>query len=452
MTRPTTAPPEQRLHDALEAALAKLPPGPLLVALSGGLDSSVLLRALAETGSVRTRGLRAIHVDHGLQDSSADWAEHCRRLCLDLNVPLSVVRVDVERGGAEGPEGVARRARYAAFTRALRESEILTLAHHRGDQAETVLLKLLRGAGPEGLGAMRTLRPFASGAIWRPLLGLPHALLRACAEAWGAQWVDDPSNFDTSFDRNYVRHDILPRLIHRWPEAESSIAQSATWSRAAAAFIDEEATAALAQVQGLDPRTLDFGRWLALPEALRDPVLRQWLRDIGLPGPTHFQASELVRQLAEAGEDRQPCVSWPGTEVRRYRGLLHALAPLPAMPGGWQAMFSGAPVELPGGAGTLALVSRQAGGRQPHLSTPLLVTFRRGGESMRPTGENHVRELRELFQSAGITPWWRGRLPLLIDRHGHLLAVADLWQSDDGAALLAAANARIDWRPADTAH
>ena len=314
--------PFHRIHDLIEAALVELPPGPLLVALSGGLDSTTLLHALAASPVARARGLRAVHVDHGLHEDSADWSAHCRDYTGALGVELIIRAVDVpSRRAGLGREASARRARYAAIEALLAPGEIVALAHHRDDQAETVLLKLMRGAGPEGIGAMRTVRRLGPGLAWRPLLGLPRAALREYAEHQQLDWVQDPSNADPTIDRNYLRMQVMPRILQRWPEAEASIAQSAAWARAAASFIDGEAGRALARTQGLDPSTLRLREWLELPQALRDPVLRRWLRSLDLPEPTHYQAAELVRQLGEAGEDRQPCVRWPGAEVRRYRDL-----------------------------------------------------------------------------------------------------------------------------------
>ncbi|HEX7769544.1 MAG TPA: tRNA lysidine(34) synthetase TilS, partial [Dokdonella sp.] len=357
-----------------------------------------------------------------------------------LGVDLLVCEVDVVRRGGLGLEASARRARYAKIETLLEPGEVVALAHHRDDQAETVLLKLLRGAGPEGIGAMRPLRRLGRGWAWRPLLSLPRAALREYAEHHALGWINDPSNADQSIDRNYLRMQVLPRIAQRWPEAESSIAQSATWARAAAEFIDMEAERALARIQGLDPATLDFREWLALPAALRDPVLRRWLRALDLPEPTHYQAAELVRQLGEAGEDRQPCVRWPGTELRRYRDLLHALPPLQFPPLDWVADFDGRPLALPLDLGTLRIA-----GRTRPLDLPLQVRFRRGGESLRLAEGGHTRELRDLFQEAGIPPWQRGRLPLVFGVDGDLLAVADLWRAGDCMDQLGGADSRIEW-------
>jgi tRNA(Ile)-lysidine synthase len=436
---------DRRLRDLIESALAELAPGAILVAHSGGLDSTVLLHALAQSHAARERGLRTVHVDHRLQADSVMWARHCEAFANQLGVPIETRTAEVARTTGLGLEANARRARYGVIETMLGDGEILALAHHRDDQAETVLMKLLRGAGPEGLGAMRTLRRLGRGFAWRPLLALPRAALRNYADHHQLTWIEDPSNADVSLDRNFMRIEVLPRITRRWPEAETSIAQSASWARAAADFIDEEAERTLASVQGLDPATLRFREWLALHDALRDPVLRRWLRSIALPEPTQFQVAELVRQLAEAGEDRQPCVRWPGVEVRRYRDLLYALVPLQLPPLDWSEDFTGAPLALPADIGVLKLVPLDPGAPQPRLTEPAYVRFRRGGESLKLDGGAHTRELRDLLQEAGIPPWQRSRLPLVFDGDGALLAVADLWISEPGAAQLTRAGGRLEW-------
>ncbi len=435
--------PIRRIPHLIESSLAKLPPGPLLVMFSGGLDSTTLLHALAASPAARARGLRAAHIDHGLHEDSAAWAAHCRNYAQSLGVEIIIRAVDVPpRRAGLGREASARLARYNAIEVLLAPGEIVALAHHRDDQSETVILKLMRGAGPEGIGAMRAVRKLGPGLAWRPLLVIARAALREYAEHFQLDWLQDPSNADPSLDRNYLRMQVMPRILQRWPEAESSIAQSAAWARAAASFIDAEAGHAFARTQGLDPATLRLREWLQLPQALRDPVLRRWLRSLDLPEPTYYQAAELVRQLGEAGEDRQPCVRWPGTEVRRYRDLLHAMAPLQLPPFEWSAEFDGSNLALPMDLGTLHLRCPQ---KHPPITPHLHVRFRRGGESLRLSSDAHTRELRDLFQEAGIPPWQRGRLPLVFAPDGVLLAVADLWLSDAGTRLFDAHNAHIEW-------
>jgi tRNA(Ile)-lysidine synthase len=307
----------------LQESLARLPSGALVVAFSGGMDSAALLHALGQLPPARTRGLRALHVDHGLHAHSTHWAVHCQDFAAALKVPLQVVRAQVERDAGTGLEDAARRARMTAFARQLQADEILALAQHRGDQAETVLLKLLRGAGPEGLGAMRALRRHGKGYLWRPLLDLPRAALADYANAQALRWVEDPSNEQTHLSRNFLRHEIVPRLTRHWPQAEAALTHSATWLRAAAEYIDAQAVAALSQLRGSEADTLDWRGWLALPDALRDPVLRRWLRECALDEPAHFHVAELERQL-RAGNDRFPCVDFEHTQLRRVGNRLHA--------------------------------------------------------------------------------------------------------------------------------
>ena len=425
------------LPHRLVAALAERPPGALAVAFSGGLDSTVLLHALAALPSARARGLRALHVDHGLQPASGTWATHCVAFAQALGLDCRVLRVSVARDG-RGLEDAARQARYGALADALGAGETLVLAQHRDDQAETILLKLLRGAGPEGLGGMRAARACGAGSLWRPLLAVPRGVLHAYAAAHALDWVEDPSNADPALRRNFLRAEILPRLAAHWPEAPAALAHSATWAREAADFIETEAAKALAALQGLDPATLDWRGWLALPAALRDPVLRGWLRALRLDEPAHFHVRELERQLAHAAPERNPCVAWAGTEVRRYRASIHALRPRPAPDPDWRSAWDGAPLALPGG-GRFAFEHAA-----PAAPLGLTLAFRRGGERLRPAGAAHSRELRLLLQECGLPPWQRARVPLVY-AGDELIAAADLVLSARAEEVCAGVGAQWTW-------
>jgi tRNA(Ile)-lysidine synthase len=333
------------------------------------------------------------------------------------------VRVAVRRTDGDGLEAAARTARLAAFRQHLPAGAILVLAHHADDQTETVLLKLLRGAGPEGLRGMRALRRLGGHLLWRPLLPLPRAALQAYAQAQSLQWIDDPSNTDTRHARNFLRHAVLPSLRARWPRLDTAVGHSARWMDAAAEQLQRDAALTLAQIQGLDPATLAWPAWLELGDALRPLTLRLWLRGLGLSTPEHVHIDQLQQQLCDAGDDRNPCVSWPGAELRRYRGLLYAQAPQIAPDPAWEQAWDGrGTLQLPARCGSLALVAPTA---QP---LALTVRLRRGGERLRPHDQAHTRDLRDLLQQAGVPPWQRGRLPLVY-AGDELLAVADLWHS-----------------------
>ncbi len=437
--------PVHHLERILDDALTAIPSAPIVVALSGGLDSTALLHALSCSPATRERGLRAIHIDHGLQARSGDWGLHCRRISEQCEVPLTIIKVSVERTSGLGLEASARAARYAAFEAALEDGEILALAHHRDDQTETVLLKLLRGAGPEGLGAMRALRRLGRAWAWRPLLEVPRETLHQHARQAGLGWIEDPSNEDTRIERNFLRHEVLPTLRERWPRADASIIQSATWIRAAADLVEAESIRAVARLQGLDPATLAWQGWLDLADALRDPVLRRWLRSLELPEPNQHQVGELERQLTHAGEGKLPCIRWPGAEVRRYRELLYAMAPVKLPEPGWETHWNGLALDLPANLGTLTLKDSMNQTAALAESEHLLVRFRRGGERLRLDAGGCHRDLRDLFQEAGIPPWQRSRIPIVLDRNADLLAVGDLWISGPGRTEFARLGRILDW-------
>ncbi len=434
------------LSDTLARAVREGRPPALCVAFSGGPDSTALLHALAQLPAARKRGLRALHVDHGLHPLSPDWAKHCARFCESLGVPLTTVRVEIGDSRGEGVEAAARRARRAAFAAHLHDAEWLALAHHRDDQVETVLLKLLRGAGPEGLGGMRVLRPFGRGFLWRPWLDFPREVLRDYLKEQNLSCLQDPANDDPRFARNVLRREILPRIATHWPHAETAILHSAELCRSAADYLDRASDAAFAALSR-DEGTLDAGGWLALPDALRAPVLERWLRARGLPTTADAQRRELERQAADAAPDRVPCIAWRGAEVHVWDGRLHAFPPAPPIPANWEAAWDGALLALPGGG----LLTVEPDDGAPATATsrfdpPLTVRFRHGGERIRPAGDPHMRELRDLFQRARIPPWLRARCPLIFG-NGELVAVADLWISERGKAVFAARGVRPRWSP-----
>ncbi|MFN7551989.1 MAG: tRNA lysidine(34) synthetase TilS [Pseudomonadota bacterium] len=423
--------------EALAQALAAWPPGALRVAASGGLDSTALLHALAAEPAARARGLSAIHVDHGLHPDSARWAAAVRAQAAALSVPLQVQRVQVEAGGAGGLEAAARAARHAAFADALHAGEILVAAHHADDQAETLLLRLLRAAGPEGLRGMRALRPFAAGWLARPWLGLPRDAIRAWAQAERLAWVEDPSNADPRFERNYLRLEVMPRLAARWPHTARALSRSAALLDAAAAREARALDAELARRGAADPDVLDAAGLDALEESARGALLRHWLLSRGLPPPDARALAELGRRLAAPRPDAEPVVRWPGAELRLWRGALYAMAPLPPAPRGWSLDWDGrAPLALPCG-GSLRIDGAIA-------TLPLRVAARIGGERIALDARRPSQSVKHLLQSLGVPPWRRARAPLLW--HGDALwAVGDWLLAPPLRGWLDARGARYAW-------
>lgn len=432
----------------LFAELQKLPVAPrYLVAYSGGIDSHVLLHALTQLrGQFSGVALGAMVVDHGLHPQSAAWARHCAQVCLTLDVPLITRVVQARAGIGESPEDAARRARYAAFAQALQPGDVLLTAHHQDDQAETLLLQLLRGAGPRGLAAMAAVSSLGEAWLARPLLGVSRDLLRAYAEAQQLRWIDDPSNTDTRFDRNYLRAEILPRLKQRWPASAATLARSAHHCAEAAELLQDLAQQDL-DVALLSPFSLHVPHLLQWSHARRRNVLRLWIERCGLPLPQQRHLEHVLSDVLSAPVDAEPCVRWPGVEVRRYRDALYAMPPLPEPPTTIDAMLQvGAPLHIAGIGVLRAQPTRGAGLAAEYCHAGLRVSFRGGGERIKLAGRAHHTTLKHLFQEAGVPPWQRERVPLILI--GEVLAaVAGLWIADEFVAKPGAEGWSVEWDP-----
>ena len=417
-----------RLTSALERCLVTLarPASGLCVALSGGLDSTVLLAGLSRARAASTwPPLRAVHVDHGLHADSAAWAERCELQAMELQVPLAQVRVDARPAAGESPEAAARKARYGALAGCLAPGEVLLTAHHADDQLETVLLQWLRGGGLRSVAGMPAVAAFAGGWHARPLLGFSRSELHAWACEAGLAWLEDPSNLDSRFDRNFLRLEVLPVLRRRWPAAARTVGRVALQ---AAEALEVEAAIALSDLAAVEEGSaISLERLLGLPEPRQRWVLRAWLRRAGLPVPSAGTLAALLRDVTRSADDRVPCVNWPGARVYRYRGRLfgtageHEAAGVP-LGGTWHP---GAVFDL-GPLGSLELLAATGIGlSRARLPRELQVAWRTAGELFRPAGAMHRRPLRKWLQERGVLPWLRERVPLVIAQ-GEIAAIGDL--------------------------
>ena len=392
---------------------ADSPPARLCVGLSGGRDSVVLLHALRR---VQCRAafrfeLSALHVHHGLSANADAWAAFCGGLCARYALPLSVVRVSVPPGSGEGLEGAARRARHAAFADC--DADFLALAHHRDDQAETLLLNLLRGAGIAGAAGMPAERKQRRGpALLRPLLAAPRALIEDYASVNALRWIDDESNDDTHFRRNYLRHEVLPQLVAKFPGAPQALARAAAHFAEGAQLLRELAAidrAALATAAG----RIDLAGFNALTPARARNLLRHAWLDAGFRAPDARWIDEALRQLANADGSAETCMATVDGELHVYRGELHlvghaaATAP-PVLPWTGEPQLTWADGRVLFAAATGAGIDRRLlqGGE-------VTLRLRRGGERLRLAAGRPRRSLGRHLQDAAIPPWLRARLPLL---------------------------------------
>lgn len=428
------------------------PAGAIVVGFSGGLDSTILLHRLAAEPAVRMRGLRAVHVHHGLQTGADDWAAHCRNRAEALGIPVDILRTVVERDKGHGLEAAAREARYAALAAAMAPGEVLATAHHLDDQAETFLLRALRASGPEGLGAMRPLRRFGPGWHWRPLLALPRDTLLGYANSHGLDWIEDPSNAEPDPDRNFLRLQVLPLLRTRWPHAAASLARSAQLcadtdallAQDDAGLLDDTGSGSLRA--GEDRNTLRVPALLALPAERRARLLRRWLAGLGLPPLPARGVERIEYDLLQARSDARATFAWSGARVRRWRECLHADRDRAPLPADWSASWDGrSPLDLPDG-GRLRLLD-ETGGAVDGFRPPVRVHARQGGERIVLPGRTHTHALKHVLQERGVPPWRRDHLPLLSDAQGLLLAAGDVACSAGLDDWLQARGWHLEWQP-----
>lgn len=400
--------PENVLKRCLEDWLVRCPQvRRLVIGFSGGLDSTVLLFLLKQLQPVHGKELLAVHVHHGLSPNADAWAGHAAAVCAAWDIPLRVQYVQVEQ--VASLEAAARAARRTALLGVLEEGDALMLAQHKDDQAETVLLRLLRGSGVTGLGAMQAESVIASpdhGAwpLWRPLLSVPRAYLTKYAVEHELSWIEDESNRDLHFSRNFLRNEIMPALQTHWPAVVTTLAATAQRMQEADQLLQDLA-AELALMCIDDEQRLIIPAVLACSPARQRLLLRYWLQRCGFRLPDEAVLTQIVAIAMLAREDAEPLVTWQGCEVRRYRQHLYAMPPQTVISSGWCAEWDmAAPLPLPDGR----LLHAEGGlisGRS------VRVRFREGGERLRGHGLSH--DLKKLLQSAAVPPWVRPRLPLV---------------------------------------
>lgn len=395
------------------------------IGLSGGIDSMVLLDLLVRLARRRRLRLSAIHVNHQISPNAGRWAAFCRKACRDRGVPLTVVKATVPRG--DSLEAAARKARYAAFGRV--RVNFLALAHNQDDQAETVLLQLLRGAGVKGLAAMpveRTLRPAASRSgrgrsvdsnspvLLRPLLQVPRRSILEYAGYRDLDWVEDESNVDAYFARNHLRHEVLPVIERRYPAYRETLGRAARHFAETAELLDAlgEMDAGICGVAaGIDLLALR-----GLSPARAKNVVRWVLARHGVAMPSARRLEETVQQLRSAKRDARIAIDLGGCVLRTFAGAAMLAPVLRPVPARFEREWGGARrIRLSELGGTLLMTPGRAPGIEPGVLGKATVTIRvrRGGERLRLAAGGASRSLKNLFQEQGIPPWLRDRWPLI---------------------------------------
>jgi tRNA(Ile)-lysidine synthase len=423
--------------DSLLDVLRRLPsPSRYRVAYSGGLDSSVLLHAMAALRPALSAPVSALHLDHALQAESAQWTQHCQEQCAGVGVSLQTCLLTVNTDTGSSLEAEARAARLGAFRAEMAPGEMLLTAQHQDDQAETLLLQLLRGSGPSGLAAMPALSDFAGGWLARPLLDFTRQQLEAYARRQGVAWVQDPSNAKCDFDRNYLRHRVLPRLRKRWPSCAKTLSRSASLCAEAQDLNELLAQREMAQVQGRLPGSLSVRGLVQREAGLRRAVLRRWIKDGGFAMPSRRKLMALDNDALHAAAERSPLVSWGDAQVRRYRDDLLLMPALPPLPEPSVLLWrSAAALVLPLGLGVLRLAASETNPEHDGepFKRPLTVRFGAYRGVCRVRGNAHHKPLKKLYQERGVPTWVRPYVPLVFSDET-LLSVGGCWQCESSDA------------------
>jgi tRNA(Ile)-lysidine synthase len=404
-----------------------------VIGYSGGLDSTVLLHVLASLSDV---SIRAVHVHHGLHANANHWVGHCESMCKLWNIAFEVHCIDVNRDSGLGIEATARDARYRAFAKTMQNDEVLVTAHHQNDQAETLLLRLLRASGSQGLAGMYTFTRANGIAQLRPFLGIDRATLLSYALQHHLQWIEDPSNADMHYDRNFIRNQIIPALESRWPQVISRISRSAELLREEQQCLQEQAAHFLASMQNVDPCILDAKKLLALSAPWRAQVLRLWVNTLQQPPLPATVLQQIEDELMHVGDDTEATVRWHQTSIRRWRNYFFCTPIEPLPPSDWYYSWNDTqPVTLPdqsrwGWLSSNGLSVIPFDHILAYFSGPLQLGYRQGGEKIQLPKRQHRSHLKQCLQAIGIPPWQRQQMPLLSTAAGECLGVGDVLISE----------------------
>lgn len=402
---------EQRLLNRLQ------PSQPVYVAYSGGMDSHVVLHLLARfAASHRGRRYAAVHIHHGLSDNADSWLEHCAAVCKIMGMEFFSQRLTLSQQKRQSLEAQARAARYQALAKVIPAGAMVLLGQHQQDQLETVLLQLKRGAGPKGLSAMAELSERDGLNYLRPLLECTRQQLSEYARQHGLQWIEDESNQDLGFDRNFLRHQIIPLLEQRWPGIQKAVVRSAGLCAEQQQLLDEHSRASLEQIRNADD-TLSLPGLADFSAAWRKQIIRLWLADHGATMPSHTIMARLDTELIEASAAANPCIRFGHWQFRRYHQRLYLLKVQSAAPAKNLIWRGEAELNLRNGC----CLYLQRGENPPdqgnwlgmQLDGTVSIEFGGWSERFRPSGAGVSKPLKQWFKLWKIPPWQRAQLPLL---------------------------------------
>lgn len=405
----------KKLYEILKSLKAS---DSLVVAYSGGMDSHALLHVASNLKYVdKDIKVTAIHVNHNLNPNAKKWEEHCQKTCEELDIKLIIksIQTKIAPKSGQSQEAIARDLRYKALSELLGSHDCLLTAHHLDDQAETLLLQLLRGAGPKGLSSMSARAQFPTFILLRPLLSFSEQELQNYASKNRLKWIEDESNTDINIGRNFIRHEVVPKIKQNWKGMLTTLSRTAENCREASALLYELAKEDYSKAEGSKPFTLSKQKLTALNEARQRNLIRYWLHLQAFPTPSKAKLEQIQKSVVESSYDATPLVSWRNTEVRRYCDDIYALKPKGeiAEKQSIEWPLASIPVKLPSNLGTLHFRSNLDQKSLDLLWKNISVEFRDGGERCKLRNRHMSHELKKLFQEWKIPPWQREFIPLV---------------------------------------
>jgi len=417
--------------------------GRLIVAYSGGCDSTVLLHAL--TNFYRCTDILAVHINHNLQSESKAWDQFCRSVSADLGVEYQSVSLNL---GAinSNIEAQARIQRYQSLSLLMSKGDVLLTAHHQDDQAETFMLQLLRGAGLKGLSAMDEVSNFPPGKLMRPLLNFSREQIEDYASFHELKWIDDPSNSDERFDRNFMRHQVMPLLESRWSAARQTISRSAENCREAAVMIDDMSSHDLFASMGAYKHSLSINKLRGLPEARRHALVRAWVEENDFPLPDRNTTRRICSGFIDLRRDAQPVLNWSYVQLYRFDGFLYLIGSslfdqAHSVTASVDSLRQGK-IDLPYPSGTLQV--ELVPGLSDEQLADTQVSFRQQGQIFKLRNRQGSRKLKKLLQEWRVPPWMRHFVPM-IHVNGQCMAIADYALCDTPSVIFE----QIHWQPPD---
>lgn len=421
-----------------------------IVGFSGGADSTALLHALNSIGSQLKTPVSAVHVNHGLHEKADKWQLECEAFCYQNKIELVCLKIDLQNRSGRGLEAEARHLRYEAMSALLKTGTSLLTAHHADDQAETLLLNLMRGSGVDGLSAMPDSRPLGEGFLQRPLLGFQNTALRDYLRANNIKWTEDPSNSYLNHDRNFVRHEIIPLLEKRWPEVGKRLLLTRKAMTDARRLLERLADENLRQ-NLVHPLVLNIAPSLSDEPELLKLVIRRWIKQSGAASIPAYRLETFYEQIKQADSEHKVTVQWDGWSLRLFKLQLWLdtegnLSPCATV--NWPQGHS--EVDLGKAIGRLVINGNDESGKQPEDTDPspgdICVGGRNHLRKMAIYKGGHHRSLKNLFQEAGIPTWLRDCIPLC-QLDGELVSIGDWCFSDPFLSWMSENNVKLSWQP-----